>query len=526
MSERDRLQAEVSANSGQRVHRDINTDAGRNNSWEISAGAGREVGTAGRNNRRDKMRRSREMRYKEIRGRRKREMRRKALLGAVGFLALVYIGIGVYFRFHFYEGTIVYGADCSNLNAAKAKKAVAEKLKDYRLEIIGRGVDTEAITAQQINLAYRDDGGIDKMLKKQYAFLWPVMMLMEKNDSYAASFTYDAGQAKAALAALSCMDRTQVQAPVDAYLRADDRGYIVTEEVQGNLLDEGKAFTAVCAALDAGKSAVSLEEADCYQKPSVYQDDEVLNREADARNQFTGAHIIWDFGDRQEIVDTEKIGTWLVKQADGSYMLDEGMVADYVTDLAHTYDTFGLGREFVTSLGYTVSLFGGDYGWLMDQEATTSALLEALKTKYAGTMEPVYIYSAMSRDADDIGGTYVEVCISQQRMWCYENGYLMVDTPVVTGNPNTGHGTPAGGVWAIDSKMRDYTLRGEDYAAPVDYWMAFNGDVGIHDLVSRTAFGGDIYLYGGSHGCVNTPYDQVQLVYSIVSVGTPVIVYE
>lgn len=472
------------------------------------------------------MRWSREKRYQEIRIRRKKEMRKKALLGVAGILALIYTGIGIYFSFHFYEGTIVYGADCSGMTVSEARQEVAEKLKEYRLEINERNGEKETITADQIGLAYRDDGGIARMLRRQYVFIWPVMMFMKNSDTSVASFTYDQENTRAVFKTLNCMNSSLVHAPEDAYLRATDSGYEVAPEVEGNLLDEEKAFTAICAALDGGKSMVSFEENDCYQKPSVYQDDEALNRDAKELNKFTGAHITWDFGDRQEIVDTEKIREWLTASADGSYQLDEGAVSDYVTDLANEYDTFGLGREFYTSLGYTVSLFGGDYGWLMDQEATTAALLEALRNKYTGTMEPEYIYTAMSRNADDIGDTYVEVCISQQRMWCYEDGWLMVDTPVVTGNPSTGHGTPSGGVWAIDSKMREYTLRGENYAAPVDYWMAFNGDVGIHDLVSRSEFGGSIYLTNGSHGCVNTPYDQVQMIYDIVSVGTPVVVYE
>ena len=113
-----------------------------------------------------------------------------------------------------------------------------------------------------------------------------------------------------------------------------------------------------------------------------------------------------------------------------------------------------------------------------------------------------------------------------QEMWCYKDGELIVDTPVVTGNPNKGNETPAGGVWAIDAKMQDYVLRGEGYASPVDYWMPFNGDVGIHDMQNRAYFGGSIYLTNGSHGCVNTPYDAAQTIYNTVSIGTPVIVYE
>ena len=75
-------------------------------------------------------------------------------------------------------------------------------------------------------------------------------------------------------------------------------------------------------------------------------------------------------------------------------------------------------------------------------------------------------------------------------------------------------------------KMTEYVLRGEGYEAPVDFWMPFNGDIGVHDMQNRYHFGGSIYLSNGSHGCVNTPYDAARQIYSIVSIGTPVIVYE
>ncbi|MCI6868503.1 MAG: L,D-transpeptidase, partial [Lachnospiraceae bacterium] len=82
-----------------------------------------------------------------------------------------------------------------------------------------------------------------------------------------------------------------------------------------------------------------------------------------------------------------------------------------------------------------------------------------------------------------------------------------------------------GGVWAIDAKKRDAILTGEGYTAPVSYWMPFNGNVGIHEM-ERYAFGSNIYLSNGSHGCINTPYDQAEIIYNVVSIGTPVIVYE
>ena len=111
-------------------------------------------------------------------------------------------------------------------------------------------------------------------------------------------------------------------------------------------------------------------------------------------------------------------------------------------------------------------------------------------------------------------------------MWCYKDGVCIVYTPVVTGNPNKGNATPSNGVWSIDAKMQNYTLVGEGYRLPVDFWMPFNGNVGIHDMQTRAYFGGTIYLTNGSHGCINTPYANAKTIYENVSIGTPVIVYD
>jgi hypothetical protein len=74
--------------------------------------------------------------------------------------------------------------------------------------------------------------------------------------------------------------------------------------------------------------------------------------------------------------------------------------------------------------------------------------------------------------------------------------------------------------------MRNQTLSGQGYNSPVDYWMPFNGGVGIHDMQSRAWFGGSIYLGSGSHGCINTPLAAVKLIYDQIEEGVPVIVYK
>ncbi len=461
----------------------------------------------------------------KIRARRRKRLRR-ILLAAGSVFAALYLGVALYYGFHFYGGTEFYGIDCGNRTAAQVKADAAGKLDKYVLEIRERDGQTETISAQQIGLTFEDSDSIDRMMKAQRSYFWPVTMLLDREQIDSVAFSYDRDKAQQVMDALGCMDSARFIAPRDAYVGITDSGYEVIKEVMGTTVDPARTSQALFAALDAGETSLSLDDAGCYVDPQLYSDDEGLNRDAAAMSELARANITYDFADRQEVVDVSVIDGWIIRLADGTFTIDDTRVAQYVEDLAAKYDTFGLERQFYTSIGTTVTLTGGDYGWCIDQDATTTALLKALDEGYQGTMEPVYLYTAMSRETNDIGYTYVEVCISQQRMWCYQYGNLIVDTPVVTGNPNKGNGTPSGGVWAIDAKMREYVLTGEGYTAPVDYWMPFNGNVGIHDMQARAQFGGTIYLSNGSHGCVNTPYEQAQTIYNTVSIGTPVIVYE
>jgi lipoprotein-anchoring transpeptidase ErfK/SrfK len=72
--------------------------------------------------------------------------------------------------------------------------------------------------------------------------------------------------------------------------------------------------------------------------------------------------------------------------------------------------------------------------------------------------------------------------------------------------------------------MEKETLRGADYETPVNFWMPFYGGCGFHSAEWRWAFGGNIYTYDGSHGCVNCPYDFAKILYENSYIGMTVIV--
>lgn len=151
-----------------------------------------------------------------------------------------------------------------------------------------------------------------------------------------------------------------------------------------------------------------------------------------------------------------------------------------------------------------------------------------LNLEEIGTYETVFSVSDSSgNEASDkiiiyvkkAKNPYIVVSISNQTLKYYEYGELVLSSNVVTGINGK---TPIGN-FKVLNKARDIILKGKDYESFVSYWIAFKGVAfGFHDASWRSQFGGTIYKYNGSHGCVNMPYSKVQQLYNMVSLGTPV----
>jgi lipoprotein-anchoring transpeptidase ErfK/SrfK len=138
---------------------------------------------------------------------------------------------------------------------------------------------------------------------------------------------------------------------------------------------------------------------------------------------------------------------------------------------------------------------------------------------------PAYEREAYVRGLDDIGDTYIEIDLTEQKLYAYVDGELTIETDVVTGNERRGWDTPEG-VNFVYAKQRNRTLRGPGYASFVKYWMPVKGGVGIHDASWRKKFGGEIFKKDGSHGCINVPSEVMPDLYKMAEVGTPVIMFK
>lgn len=116
-------------------------------------------------------------------------------------------------------------------------------------------------------------------------------------------------------------------------------------------------------------------------------------------------------------------------------------------------------------------------------------------------------------------------CISSdQKVYCYYQGKLVLIADCVTGIPT--YGTTKGtnkGYTEINGKSYNTTLMLD---TPAEIFISFNPDgEGFHDS-KRSQFGGDIYLTNGSHGCVNMRLEDVKVLDKHLKAGDHVLVHK
>jgi lipoprotein-anchoring transpeptidase ErfK/SrfK len=141
--------------------------------------------------------------------------------------------------------------------------------------------------------------------------------------------------------------------------------------------------------------------------------------------------------------------------------------------------------------------------------------------------------------AKDLPAEMVVVSTENQEATMYENGKVVDSTPVTTGGPElpTFHG-----VFHIYDKISPFVFHspfpvGSPYyydPTPIEYWMPFDGQQGLHDAPWRPNFGpgsnfaptdlGNGNTILGTHGCVNLPSEAAAFLWNWAPIGTTVVV--
>lgn len=442
-------------------------------------------------------------------------------------LVLAYLAGAFFFAGHYYWRTQIDGTDYSFRSKEQVREEILNPSVAYELQIYGREDMQDVVKPDQVGMTYVYDNTLDRINAQLTGLKWPMMFFGGRDFELPKAVTYSDDALAERLSETVFFKKANIHPPEDAYISGyiEGRGYEIVPEYPGTVADFDRVKDAVAEALEKLQETLDLDAGGFYQNAAVKSDDKALRKALEKANRYVGAVITYDWNGEREVVDGSVISQWITI-TDDDVMLDEEAAREYVNGLARKHDTYGRDRNFTTTMGNTILLKSGSYGWWTDRAGETAALLESVRKGEQVEKEPLYFARGYATGApgEDIGASYVEIDMGNQHLYLYMNGELILESDFVSGNISRGYGTPAG-VFGLTYKERNATLTGENYASHVDYWMPFNGNIGMHDASWRGSFGGDIYMRNGSHGCINLPRDKAEEIYGYMERNFPVICY-
>lgn len=447
----------------------------------------------------------------------------------ISVIVLIYLAVSLFFMNRYYPGTMIGDFSCGGKTQAEVEGMIRNRASGYTLKIQGREEMEATLVASEIQLQFLLDNTLQEIIDRQNGFAWLPALWETINYDLPVTVQYDNTLLHEKLSGMLFFQTENMRQPVNAYIgeyNPELGAYPIVEEDKGTVINKQKAEAAIITALENMEETLILDESDCYMKPEISHEDEKLVRFVSRLNRFVSSRIIYDWHGMEEVIDGELIQEWLeIDREQQLVTINATAVRDYINALSQKHDTFGKAREFRTSEGRKITLKPGSYGWRVDRSKETEKLIKLIRAGSQVNREPEYLYMAAAKGENDIGDSYVEINLTAQHLYLYVEGKLITESDFVSGNVSRGFATPDG-VYGLTYKTLNATLRGPGYATPVDFWMPFNGNIGMHDAGWRRQFGGNIYLRNGSHGCINLPREEAEKIYEAVYKGFPVVCYK
>lgn len=458
-------------------------------------------------------------------------------------VALFYIGGIVFYNGKYLPNTYVNGIHISGMTKEEAEEAIIGTAQDMGITFVTKSGEDITFNGSSFGCVTSiPEHAMDEVDTESHA-AWFVKLFSKSEYTIALDQTYSEDALSSLIAAY---DWGNIP-PTDASIQenADGTFYIQPED-DGNMVDTEILSSYALDQIRNGHTTIDMEASGCYMKAAVTAAS--LEGTLDLYEQYGSVEITFDMTNREELFDP--VGTvvldhktfmnWISFDSDGTLKLDKEQATAWVQEnIVEPYDTFcagGYTRSFQSTMDGTVQLTltpTSTYGWKTDVEATVDMLEQYLQDGESVTTEPEWVQAGFRPETSSgvtfEEGTYIEIDICHQHLWFYVDGELYLDSDVVTGLASDPDRATRPGIFKIRDRIRNAVLgtyEVQGYEAPVSYWMPIDHTgIGLHDL-SRSAYGGDIYLTNGSHGCINLPLDVAAAIFEKTVVGMPVVIIE
>jgi hypothetical protein len=504
---------------------------------------------------------------------------KKVLKGALAAAAIIivlmaalYFALGLYYRGGFPCFTWINGIYCTGKSVSEVNAELLENSPYDGIAIMDRSGARLFVSSADADLSMDYTGALTEVFRNTDPLKWGVYAFKNLSCEYEPDVMLNRDKVAEMISDWEIfIDPSDLKCSIE---KTED-GYVL-ENAFITLPEKERIVDKVYESMLSRQSVLDLTECDdCYTQLDVRSSDQDKVNVFSKLDVIQNCNVTYDLEGAKITLDKNKASNFVLTQRDYEAALEEktsksnpglghfiiageekglperedikiveGIVTDtdynpivseskmyaFFQNLADSHDTSWMMDEYRKGVSNTIILNStsrGD-GSIFDIKSEFDHLKDRMLTGAANGTEERELKlsdSAVVYDANEkLGKTYIEVDMGKQMLYYYVDGELNMDMPVVTGNVNRSRGTPTG-IYPVYNKRYHTYLRGVDYVSYVNYWLGVNKGVGIHDANWRSKFGEEIYKSDGSHGCINCPYDSVEVLWDVVDVGTPVILY-
>lgn len=463
--------------------------------------------------------------------------------GVVALLVAVYVGGSLYFQTTFLPGTTLDGRDVSLRPVSEVAAEKSGELRDFEAQVSGGGLDL-AITGEQVGLAYDGDSYVRDALAQENPWAWPLEVAGTRELAATAQVTVDRQKLADLIGAAVEEVNAGKTAGGDAISYSPEQAAFVLDDASASSrLDADRVVDLVADALVAGETQIEVGS-DCTEAEGDVQD--ALER----ANSLVSATVSLTLaGTHVADVTPDMIAGWTTIGDDLSVSLDASAVEAWTRgDLSNQLDTVGKDRTYTTPAGTTFTVTGttsnygaSTYGWSIDGTTLAQQIVTNVEAGQPSTIDIPCLKTAdqVNPGGQDWGNRYIDVNLTAQHATFYDNGAVIWETDITSGQPSLGLETPTG-VWTITNRKSratdgDINLKGPidpatgepEWDSHVDFWLGIVGNlVGFHNAPWQSSFGGNLYLTYQGHGCVRMSYEAAESLYNLAHVGDVVVIHK
>ena len=433
-----------------------------------------------------------------------------------------------------FPGVSVAGKDLSFKTQEQARQMLMEmrRQRHFTVEV---GNQTFLATSSDLGAQYE----LDETLKLAYSVghtsPLPIMGFFDASKHGQMGYSYSINREELKKFTSKVISAVGID-PVNATLAVVEGQLTVVPDKDGFRVDQKLLDSTIRSSIADGKDKNLKLSPVPVKAQFMATDTEKAKLEA---NNILSHSAVLNYGGRQFIADRATMGHWLefrhTVNTDGTVTLgvyvSREQILGYLQSVANQINVAPKNKKVNVRNGVSSVEQEGQNGIAILQDAAADEIVSSIASKSIAInlqTQPIAFKTETNSSVSLEYGRYIEVNLSSQHLWAYQDNQVIFSTPITSGATGAGFPTVTG-LFSIYAKETARYLNGHPYGynynVYVDYWMPFYAGYGLHDADWRSTFGGQDYYYGGSHGCVNMPKSSAAFLFGWASVGTPVWVH-